>query len=163
MPFEKIPTELVPRNLKRYFFINKVVIPDRYEFLIYKLLRKRIEGGDIYCEDSVRFRSFEDDLIDNERWKKKEDILKILALSRLSDPIEKSLSALEEKFENRIQQVNQHINANENKDIKVIKRGKQTRWSLKYPEEEKEENHPFYDDLKHVSIGSVLNVPLGVI
>ena len=154
---KKIPTDLIPHKQNRYFFIKKTVIPNRYEFFIYKLLRERIEGGDIYCEDSVRFRSFEDDLIDNDQWKKKEEILKNLGLSTLSDPIEKSLSMHEEKLETLIQQVNQHIESNENQDIKITKRGKQTRWSLRYPEEEKEENDPFYEDLKQVDIGNVLN------
>ena len=48
---------------------------DRYEFLVYRLLRNRLEAGDIFCRDSIRFRSFEDDLIDDLQWQQKEKLI----------------------------------------------------------------------------------------
>ena len=43
----------------------KRLLADRYEFLLYKHLRHGLEAGDIFCRDSVRFRSMEDDLLDD--------------------------------------------------------------------------------------------------
>jgi hypothetical protein len=37
---------------------QKTLVVDRYEFLVYRLLRKRLEAGDIFSRDSIRFRSF---------------------------------------------------------------------------------------------------------
>jgi len=34
-------------------------------------LRDVNEAGEIYCRDSIRFRSFEDDLLDVKHWKNK--------------------------------------------------------------------------------------------
>ena len=59
---------------------------DRYEFWVYRLLRNGLEAGDIFCRDSVRFRSFEDDVacgshqcdrtrVDDEQWQKKEQLI----------------------------------------------------------------------------------------
>lgn len=42
---------------------NRGIHADKYEFLVYRLLRNRLEAGDIYVGDSLRFRSFDEDLI----------------------------------------------------------------------------------------------------
>jgi len=41
---------------------TEALLPDRYEFFVYRQLRQGLEAGDVFCRDSVRFRSFEDDL-----------------------------------------------------------------------------------------------------
>jgi hypothetical protein len=43
--------------------------PDLWEFLAYRELRNGLEAGDIFCHDSVRFRSINDDLLDEELWR----------------------------------------------------------------------------------------------
>ena len=37
---------------------HKHIHPDKYEFLVYRLFRNRIEAGDGYVSDSLSFRSF---------------------------------------------------------------------------------------------------------
>jgi hypothetical protein len=39
---------------------------DRYEFWVYRQLRKRLDAGDIYLDDSVQHRRFADDLVSME-------------------------------------------------------------------------------------------------
>ena len=56
------------------------------KFLVYRLLRNRLEAGDIFCHDSVRFRSFEDDLLDEEQWQRKEELIASTGLSILQEP-----------------------------------------------------------------------------
>ena len=55
---------------KRYLYGQnsqgqRQLLPNRYEFLVYRLLRNGLESGDVFCRESVRFRSFEDDLLDD--------------------------------------------------------------------------------------------------
>jgi hypothetical protein len=72
------PIRFIPGTVKRYLYEQDTqgqLLPDRYEFLVYRLLRNGLEAGDIFCRDSVRFRSFEDDLLDNQRWQKKEELI----------------------------------------------------------------------------------------
>jgi len=69
-PIQTVPAGFIPGNIERYLYARdqgeqKQIIPDRYEFYVCRLLRDRLEAGDIYCRDSIRFRSFEDDLIDD--------------------------------------------------------------------------------------------------
>ena len=37
---------------------------DRYEFWIYRQVRKRLEIGELYLDDSIRRRRFSDELVD---------------------------------------------------------------------------------------------------
>src|SRR5699024_8243422 len=77
---DRIPQDYISDNIKRYIYEQepngeKNIKVDRYEFLIYRLLRHRLEAGDVFCRESIRFRSFEDDLIDDEKWQQKDKLL----------------------------------------------------------------------------------------
>jgi hypothetical protein len=60
---------------------------DKYEFLVYRMLRNRLEAGDIYVSDSLRFRSFDEDLIPQPQWQQhKERILRDADVPALAQP-----------------------------------------------------------------------------
>jgi hypothetical protein len=67
---ELFPIQCIPDSVTSYLYTydskgQKHFLPDRYEFLLYRLLRNGLEAGDIFCRDSIHFRSLEDDLIDD--------------------------------------------------------------------------------------------------
>jgi hypothetical protein len=93
------PTAFFPVREKRYLYQRnetgqKHLIPDRYEFLVYRLVRHRLEAGDLFCRDSVHFRSFEDDLVDDQQWANKEVLLAQTGVALLTQPIQDHLDAL---------------------------------------------------------------------
>jgi len=56
---DTFPTRFISDSTKRYLYGtdsigSKRLLVNRYEFLIYRLLRNGIEAGDIFCRDSVR-------------------------------------------------------------------------------------------------------------
>src|SRR5699024_52131 len=58
----RLPYQFIPDNIKRYVYKQepggeRVISVNRYEFLLYRLLRDRLEAGDIFCRESIRFRS----------------------------------------------------------------------------------------------------------
>jgi len=65
-------------------------IGDRFEFWIYRQVRKRLEIGELYLDDSIR-RRFSDELVTTER---KEDALKSLNIPWLRQPADKELQSL---------------------------------------------------------------------
>lgn len=136
---------------------QKVLIVDRYEFLVYRLLRNGLEAGDIFCLDSARFRSFEDDLLDDHQWQQKEKLIAEAGLTILNKPILNHLVELENKLETRIIEVNQRIASGANEHLKIKKRGLNRHWTLPYVSEPESTNHSFFGALKQVDIGSVLN------
>ena len=96
-PQEEIPLRTIPTRL-RNFLLNfdqdgKPVglRGDRYEFWIYRQLRKRLDMGDIYLDDSVQHRRFADDLVSIEA---KADALKALDIPWLRQPVDTTLDAL---------------------------------------------------------------------
>lgn len=160
-PLEKFPLQFIPDTIKRYLYTEgeiqpKQLLPDRYEFLVYRLLRHGLEAGDIFCRDSVRFRSFEDDLLDQRKWQKKKELIAATGLKLLNQPISVHLTALEKMLEDRISEVNQRIASGENEHFQIKRRGSQVRWTLSYPGASQPLNHPFFNALKQFDISNVL-------
>ena len=125
----------VPEKARRYLYEKdehnrKRLLPDRYEFLLYRHLHHGMEAGDIFCRDSVRFRSMEDDLIDHKQWRNKDKLIAEAGLDILRQPVEKHLAELKDQLETRIAEVNRRIATGENEHFKPNGNG---RWTLRVP------------------------------
>lgn len=155
------PTHFIPVRHTRYVYGqgtdgSKQIIPDRYEFLVYRMVRNGLEAGDLFCPDSVRFRSFEDDLVDDQQWQDKATLLACTGRPILLQPIAEHLAKLEQALEERIVAVNQRIDAGENTHFHIKRRGGRTRWTLQYPKGTEPINHSVFDTIHQVNIGSLL-------
>jgi len=91
----------IPQAMKPYLYQedadgNRGIHADRYEFLVNRLLRNRLEAGDIYVSDSLRFRSLEEGLIPKDAWNL--DRLSILqdidAISRILSSVRQASATL---------------------------------------------------------------------
>lgn len=160
------PTAIIPKSLRRYLFSDEDdgseedtdgdLNLDRYEFLVYRLLRNALESGDLFVKNSNEFRRFEDDLISDERWQNKEAVLKEIGAPILLRPIEETLATFREALESRFSEVNKRIAVCENEHIKVSGRGDKKRWSLIYPMAEEPVNSSFYRQLPGIGIADLL-------
>jgi hypothetical protein len=130
-------------------------LPNRYEFLLYRLLRNGLESGDVFCRESVQFRRFEDDLLTDQQWQQKDQLLLDTDLPLLRQPIAEHLVALEQQLETRLAEVNRRIISGENSALHLNSRNPQGRWTLQYPPSTEPVNHPFFDALQQVDIRSV--------
>lgn len=151
------------QGLQRYVFTaaqghpkDKRLEVDRYEFLVYRLLRNALEAGDVYVQDSTEFRRFEDDLISDARWQDKDAVLREIGAPLLLAPIQDTLADLRETLEAKFRAVNQRIDSGANRHIKVSGRAEKRRWTLIYPSEEEPVNHPFYRQLPGIGIADLL-------
>ena len=161
-PPAALPLRFIPDTAKRYLYTqdehgHRQLLPDRYEFLVYRLLRNGLEAGDVFCRDSVRFRSFEDDLLDDQRWQDKASLIANTSLPLLKQPIREHLAQLEQRLEDRLVAVNRRIASGENAHFEIKRRAPKVRWTLQYPRDSEPVNHPFFDALNQVDIGSVLH------
>lgn len=161
--FEQIPKAFIPQGVKSYLYEKDKdgqhgIHPDKYEFLVYRLLRNRLEAGDIYISDSLRFRSFDEDLIPKETWKQdKGRILQDIDAPLLSQPMAEVLKNMEKELEGKYEEVNRRILSGENPHIKLSKKknGAIT-WTLPYVGNEETVNNPFFDEVPQISIASLL-------
>jgi TnpA family transposase len=163
------PKGFINRKLKRYIIQKKKIKvhgslrkfteirTNRYEFLVYSLLRQSLASGDIYIRDSVRFRSFEDDLINDKQWENKDQLIRELNLPILSNPIEETLSELKEELETLLVTVNQRIKNGENEGIKLAGSGTSISWTLPYKKQEDTTNHPIFANLPQIEIRELLS------
>jgi hypothetical protein len=67
--------------------------PDRYEFWIYRQIRKRLKSGEIYLDDSLQHRCFTDELVSIEEQTAVLDQMDIPWLRRSIDDNLDALSA----------------------------------------------------------------------
>jgi len=160
-PTSAFPLAVIPKSLQRYLFTpepgqEKRLEVDRYEFLLYRLLRNALEAGDVFVEDSNEFRRFEDDLISDARWQDKETILRDIDAPLLLAPIQETLQAFQQEVEATFQTVNQRIQSGENKHIKIRDTKTKRRWTLSYLSEDEGVNHPFYSQLPGIGIADLL-------
>jgi TnpA family transposase len=154
---DKLPQRFITEQYKRYLYTaddagEKRLLVDRYEFLIYRLLRNNLESGDVFCRPSVRFRSFDDDLLSDERWQEKKALIAQVGLPILSQTAEAHLAELKDTLETRLKEVNQRIASGENAYIKNKRSG---RWSLPYSRVDEDVNDPFFESLAQVDIQAV--------
>lgn len=157
------PTAIIAKSLQRYIFTageEKSEAPclevDRYEFLVYRLLRNALEAGDVYVQDSTEFRRFEDDLISDARWQNQDAVLHEIGAPILLAPIHETLAAFGETLEAQFKQVNQRIDEGKNKHFKVSGVAEKRRWTLVYPSPEEPVNNSFYNQLPGISIADLL-------
>ncbi len=163
----EFPTGIIARNVQRYMYIeaekrkDRQLDVDRYEFLVYRLLRKALEAGNVYVRDSNEFRSFEDDLIRPERWKNKAAVLDEIGSPVLLASIEETLTTFHAELEEKFERVNRRLENGDNKHVKITGTGDKRRWSLIYPSEEEPINSPFYGQLPGVGIADLLRFVAG--
>lgn len=156
------PTSIIAKGVQRYMYTaaekrkDKQLEVDRYEFLVYRLLRNALEAGNVYVRDSNDFRSFEDDLISAERWENQDAVLREIGAPILLAPIQETLAGFRKELEAKFKRVHERIENGGNKHIKVIGIGGKHRWSLAYPTEEEPINSPFYGQLPGIGIADPL-------
>ena len=73
------PTTVIPQSVQRSLFTKeagqvRALDVDRYEFLVYRLLRNALEAGHVFVRESTEFRRFGDDLISDARWQHQEAV-----------------------------------------------------------------------------------------
>jgi TnpA family transposase len=154
---DKLPRRFITEKNSRYLYTtddageNQLLV-DRYEFLIYRLLRNNLDSGDVFCRHSVRFRSFEDDLLSDEQWQEKDALIAQVGLPILTQTAEEHLAELRELLETRLKRVNQRIASGENGHIEIKRGG---RWHLPYSRVDEDVNDPFFESLAQVDIQAV--------
>ncbi len=159
---QTIPTRCIPVHLKRYLYTRSAdgsphLLRDRYEFLVYQLLRAALEAGDVFCRQSVRFRSIEDDLIPSVEWnERKAEYLAATQLRIFQHPIAEHLAVLEQDLEAQFARVNGRIAAGDNPAVQVTQRGTTRRWTLQIPTVRDPINHALFERLPQVALNAVL-------
>jgi TnpA family transposase len=155
------PTTVIPKSVQRYLFTKaggkaRALDVDRYEFLVYRLVRNALEAGNVFVRESTEFRRFEDDLISDARWQDKEAVLREIGAPLLLAPIQDTLQAFHARLDAKFSAVNHRIAAGLNTHITITGPTEKRRWRLKYPQAEEPVDSPFYSQLPGIGIAELL-------
>ncbi|MFQ5471063.1 MAG: Tn3 family transposase, partial [Gammaproteobacteria bacterium] len=155
LPVAGLSLSLIPQRSARYMTNTAgAIIKDRYEFMVYRQLRERLEAGDLHCPVSTRYRSFEDDLVDDETYSQRKTLLPQVGLAHVGKPVKEQLEALRHELNERIEQVNQRICNGENAFIR-LRRG-QAVWDYHRHTQEPLRHEPFFDRVERTDIDNLL-------
>jgi len=106
----------------------------------------------LFQRDSVRFRSFEDDLLSDQQWREKETLIAQVGLPILTQKADEHLAELKELLETRLKQVNRRIASGKNGHIEIKRGGS---WRLPYSRVDEDVNDPFFESLAQVDIQAI--------
>jgi len=155
LPVLAVSTALIPTRLKRYLLEpSGAIVRDRYEFMVYRHLRDGLEAGDLHCRDSARFRSFDDDLVDEATFDRRAELFTRHGLENAARPLREQLDELRDLVEERFESVNCRILAGANRLVRV-QDGK-TVWERAVRSEEPVPGEPFFDMVERLGIDTLL-------
>jgi len=138
---------------------KKTINQYQYEFYIYKQLRENLKKCRVYVNNSVGYKSFEEEIKISPNWDKEQDkILKDINNKILLRPIEETLSELTAILEPLIERTNRRALNGENKHINIKRRRDGTiHWAIPYPKRNSELDNPFYDSLEIKTISELFD------
>ncbi|ERO76185.1 hypothetical protein L445_03664 [Klebsiella pneumoniae BIDMC 16] len=95
-PLDEWPAATLPKRLRPYLLTFDAdgkptgLHADRYEFWLYRQIRKRLQSGELYLDDSLQHRHFSDELVEMDR---KIDVLAKMEIPFLQQPVHAQLDA----------------------------------------------------------------------
>jgi Domain of unknown function (DUF4158)/Tn3 transposase DDE domain len=159
-PSRDIPQNTIPKRLQPYLLAwdhngNSSVHGDRYEFWLYRQVRKRLDAGEIYLDDSVRRRRFTAELV---RIEQKEQVLKNLDIPWLNQPVEAALESLFAELRQLWQRFDCELRQGKLKHLEYDSRRKTLSWRKPKIDREEALQTGFYGKLPAQDIADVFRL-----
>jgi TnpA family transposase len=174
---DKFPDQFIPTSIKKYLQITKEMIapleattptsiyhPDKYEFYVYQSIVKQIDKGNIFCDESTKYKSLSADLLSDKVWQNKSELIEKLNYPNIALDIEQRLDELESKLHEKTLEVNRKIISKENHHIKITESKNKYKhkndvvqwdWHLMNISTDEIEDH-FFDGIPQINISQLL-------
>ena len=88
----------------------------RYEALLYLLIQSKLDGH-LYIPQSLKYRCLKDDLLNDETWKNKKNLIKQSMLNRLDTSPKKLMQSMKSDLDNEITLVGERIQKGDNQNV----------------------------------------------
>jgi TnpA family transposase len=157
-PLSDVPTGALPKRLRDSLLIlgedgkPLSLHAERYEFMVYRQLRKRLDAGDIYLDDSVQHRRFSDDLVS---MADKAEALKVLEVPWLSNPVDETLDALFVELDTQWRGFDDELRAGTLKHLEFDADKKTLLWHRPKADKDKQLQKGFYAKLQARDIADI--------
>lgn len=157
-PIDECPPTTLPKRLRQYLLIFDAdgkpisLHADRYEFWLYRQIRKRLKSGEIYIDDSLQHRHFSDELVSMED---KADILAQMDIPFLRKPINSQLDALAAELREQWIAFNRELKQGKLTHLEYDKNTQKLSWRKPKADKQKVSERAFYEKLPFCDIADV--------
>ena len=148
--------ERTPKHQTRYVCPGNTLIPARYEMMVYQMLNRRLGSGDISVRDSLRYRSFEQDLIGDKDWRDKGTLFNKTGLVMFKRSPAAILDRWKEEIDEQYHILNERIGQGENTGITLTRSKTGKKWKWTAPDADPRFNHRFYEQFPSTHLVQVL-------
>lgn len=158
-PLADVALRVIPKRLRPHLLtFDEAGQPvslrgDRYEFWIYRQLRKRVENGELHLDDSFQHRRFSDHLVPTERTAA---VLAELDLVWLRQPARASVDALCDELRELWQQFDTELRQGKLKHLEYDTRCATLRWHKPKVDEASAQQESFYAQLPLRDIADII-------
>ncbi|TPG87735.1 Tn3 family transposase [Pseudomonas caspiana] len=157
-PLAECPAATLPKRLRPYLLTFDAddkptgLHADRYEFWLYRQLRKRFQAGDLYLDDSLQHRHFSDELVS---LAEKADVLAEMDIPFLREPIEAQLDALTAELRMQWLAFNRELRQGKLTHLEYDKDTQKLIWRKPKGENQKARELLFYEQLPFCDVADV--------
>lgn len=158
-PIHECPEETIPKRLQYYLLERNSdgqtikIHADRYEFWIYRQIRKRFKAGELYLDDSIHHRALEHELVS---LSEQENKLKQLDIPALRDSIFNQLDELFHELHTLLIDFNNDLMQGKLKHLRYDESSKTLHIKKSKQDVDDELQHHFYKQLPLCDIANVL-------
>jgi len=155
------PLDHVPKSTLKYLYkqtpTGKVLDPFRYEVMVYRLLKRKIDSSDIFVPESIEYRNMESDLMNKTFYLNNKHNLHIeydteFLTSSLKDRTAQKLQELDDL----IHMTNKRILSGENPSFKYTNESN-SKWAIEYQGiENKDINNPIFQNMNKIDLPRLL-------
>jgi hypothetical protein len=160
-----IPVDFISKLSRKWLFVEqkdnkkiKKISQSRYEFMLYIYITKFIDNNTITLSKSISYKSYEDEILSDERWKNdNEEIMESLKSGLIStDPdflLNKFDSMMQEKYLNLESDINNGLI----EDLTIKDKDPENpKWNLSYKRLADSVSNPFFGELSMIGISDIL-------
>ena len=157
-PLAECPVATLPKRLWPYLLTFDAdgrpcgLHADRYEFWLYRQIRKRFQSGELYLDDSLQHRHFSHELVSLTQ---KADTLAQMDIPLLRQPIEAQLDMLKVELHTQWLAFNRELKQGKLAHLEYDKDTQKLTWRKPKAENQKAYEQTFYEQLPYCDVADV--------
>jgi TnpA family transposase len=157
-PLAECPEATLPKRLRPYLLIFDAdgkptgLHADRYEFWLYRQIRKRFKSGELYLNDSLQHRCFTDELVS---LIEQADVLGQMDIPWLRQSIEEQLVALTDELRTQWLAFNRELRQGKLKHLDYDRKSKKLTWRRPKADKHTSREKAFYNQLSFCDVADV--------
>jgi Domain of unknown function (DUF4158)/Tn3 transposase DDE domain len=157
-PLAECPAATLPKRLRPYLLTFDAegkptgLHADRYEFWLYRQIRKRFQSGELYLDDSLQHRHFSDELVSVDE---KADVLTQMDIPFLRQPVDVQVDALAAELHAQWLAFNRELKQGKLTHLEYDKDTQKLTWRKPKGENQKVREQAFYEQLPFCDVADV--------